>query len=110
MWGAMFFGSRKWRKSAGGASHPGDPASHQMAEPHSEQWDAWRFAAQSTTRAWNEWLAADGRERPELYRSYVCALAKEEQAAVAIARSVSYEATAQEARDTASESEQELAS
>jgi hypothetical protein len=109
MRGAMFFGSRKRRKSAGGASHPSDPASHQTTERHSEQWDAWRFAAQRATRAWKEWLAADGRERPELYRRYVCALAKEEQAALAIERTVSCAATAQGARDTASKSEQELA-
>jgi hypothetical protein len=87
----------------------GNANSNQIAERHSEQWDAWRFAAQRAARAWNEWLAAGGRERPELYRCYVCALAEEEQAAVAIERTVSREATAQHARDTASESEQELA-
>jgi hypothetical protein len=105
----MFFGSRRRQKSVGGASRPGDPASNQMAERHSEQWDAWRFAAQKAARAWNEWLAAGGRERPERYRCYVRALAEEEQAAVAIERTVSREATARHARDTASESEQELA-
>jgi hypothetical protein len=105
----MFFRPRRRQKSVGGASRPGDPASNQMAERHSEQWDAWRFAAQKAARAWNEWLAADGHERPERYRCYVCALAEEEQAAVAIERTVGRDATAQDACDTASESEQELA-
>jgi hypothetical protein len=105
----MFFGSRKRRKSAGGVSHPSDPAPSQTAEPEFVPWRAWRSAAQKATRAWNEWLAADGRERPELYRCYVCALAEEEQAAVAIERAVSREATARDVRDRASESEHELA-
>ena len=105
----MFFGSRKRQKSAGGVSHPSDPAPSQTAEPEFLQWRAWRRAAQKATRAWNEWLAADGRERPELYRCYASALAEEEQAAVEIKRTVSRKATAQHTRDTASESEQELA-
>ena len=72
------------------------------------QWRAWRCAAQKATRAWNEWLAADGHERPELYRCYVRALAEEEQAAVEIERRVSLEADPQRARDRVSESEQGL--
>jgi hypothetical protein len=80
-----------------------------MAEPESVQWRAWRRAAQKATRAWNEWLAADGHERPERYLCYVSALADEEQAAVEIERSISLEANAQHAPDRMRESEQELA-
>jgi hypothetical protein len=74
-----------------------------MAEPESMQWRAWRCAAQKATRAWNEWLAADGHERPERYLCYVSALAEEEQAAVEVARGVSLDANAQNARDRVSE-------
>jgi hypothetical protein len=88
MRGAMSFGSRKRRKSAGGVSHPSDPAPSQTDEPEFVQWSAWRCAAQKTTRAWNEWLAAGRRERPDLYRCYVSALAEEEQAAVEVERAV----------------------
>jgi hypothetical protein len=78
-------------------------------EPAVVPWLAWRCAAQKARRAWNEWLAADGSERPALYRCYVCALAEEEQAAVAIERAVSRGATARDMRGRASESEHELA-
>jgi hypothetical protein len=105
----MFFGSRKPRRSAGGVSHPTDPPPDEMAEPESVQWRAWRCAAQKATRAWNEWLAADGRERPERYHRYVTALAEEEQAAVEVARGVSLDANARRARDRVSESERGLA-
>jgi hypothetical protein len=70
------------------------------------QWRAWRRAAQKATRAWNEWLAADSRERPELYHHYVLALAEEEQAAVEVARGVRFDANAQDGRGRVSESEQ----
>jgi hypothetical protein len=43
----------------------------------------------------NEWLAADDRERPELYRWYVCALAEEEPAAAQLERAVNLEGNAQ---------------
>jgi transketolase len=109
MRGAMFFGPRKQRHSADGVSHPSDPASHHITDQHSEQWHAWRSAAQRATRAWNEWLAADRRERPELYRCYLLALNREEQAAVAIEQAVSRDTTTPDTRDTASKSDQELA-
>jgi hypothetical protein len=96
MRGAMFFGSRKRRDSAGGVSHPSDPAPSQTAEPEFVRWRAWRSAAQKATRAWNEWLAADGRQRPELYRCYVCALAEEELAAAELERTFNLEGNAQE--------------
>jgi hypothetical protein len=75
-----------------------------MAEPEFVPSHTWRRAAQKTTRAWNEWLAAGGRERPELYHCYICALAEEEQAAVEIERGVGLEAKAQHALDRASKS------
>ena len=109
MRGAMFFGSRKRRTSAGGVSHPSGPAPSRMGEPESVQWRAWRCAAQKATRAWNEWLAADRRERPARYLCYVSALAEEEQAAVEVARGVRLAANVQHARDRACESEQRLA-
>jgi hypothetical protein len=62
-------------------------------------WRAWRCAAQKATRAWNEWLAADGHER---YLCYVSALAEEEQAAAAIERAISREASAREVLERAS--------
>lgn len=105
----MFFGSRRRRRSAGSVSRPSDPAPSRMTQPEFVQWRAWRCAAQKARRAWNEWLAADRRERPELYRCYVSALAEEEQAALAIEQTVSLEANAQDARDRVSESEQDLA-
>jgi hypothetical protein len=92
----MFFGSRKRRRSAGGVPHPSDPASRRSAEPELVPWRAWRSAAQKATRAWNEWLAADGSERPALYRCYVYALAEEEQAAAELERTVNLEDNAQE--------------
>jgi hypothetical protein len=79
-----------------GTPDPRDPAPSQTAELELVPCRAWRFAAQKTTRAWNEWLAADSRERPELYHCYVCALAQEEQAAVAIERAVNLEGNSKE--------------
>jgi hypothetical protein len=67
-----------------------------MAEPEFVPWRAWRCAAQKATRAWNEWLAADGCARPERYRCYVCALAEEEQAAAELERTINLEEEAQE--------------
>jgi len=77
----MFFGLMRRHKLTGGASHSIDPAGNEAAYWQSRQWHTWRRSEQKVTRAWNEWLAADGRERPELYRCYISALAEEEQAA-----------------------------
>lgn len=54
----------------------------------------WRRSAQQVTRAWNAWIAAEGRERSsgetddgrERYRAFVSALAEEERAAAEIER------------------------
>jgi hypothetical protein len=102
----MFFSSRKRRRSAGGVSHPSAPAPSQTATTELVAWRAWRSAAQKATRAWNEWLAADGHERPERYRSYVHALAEEEKAAFEVARGVSLHANAHHARNRVNACEQ----
>jgi hypothetical protein len=96
MRGAMFFGSRKRHTPAGGVPHPSDPAPSQTPESQFVPWRIWRRAAQKTTRAWNEWLAADGRDRPERYHRYICALTEEEQAAAELERAVNLEGNAKE--------------
>jgi hypothetical protein len=55
----------------------------------SPQREAWRRAAQSVTRTWSEWSAADSRRRSELYRRYTSALDEEEQAAATLERLLS---------------------
>jgi hypothetical protein len=94
----MFFALRKRQKSAGGASHPSDPAANEAGERQSRQWQTWRRSAQKVTRAWNEWLAGGSRECPELYRRYISALAEEERAAAAIEQTVNLGANAQDPR------------
>jgi hypothetical protein len=51
------------------------------------------------TRTWNEWLAANSRERTELYRRYLCALAEEERAARELERAINLGANVQHASD-----------
>ena len=94
----MFFGSKKRRRSQLGVSQPSDRASDGREQLLSRQWQAWRRSAQKVTRAWNEWLAGGRRERAELYRRYVSALADEERAAAAIAQTVGLGANAQDPR------------
>lgn len=52
------------------------------------QWATWRLAAQSVTRAWNEWSAAGNRDGAELYARYASAIAAEERAATALEHAV----------------------
>jgi hypothetical protein len=40
----------------------------------SREWLAWRCSAQKVTRAWNDWLVADGPAESEAYRRYGAAL------------------------------------
>jgi hypothetical protein len=91
----MFFGSRKGQKSAGGVSHPSGPSGSEAGNRQSPQWRTWRCSVQNVTRAWNEWLAGGSRERPELFRRYISALAEEERAAAAIEQTVNVGANAQ---------------
>ncbi len=55
-------------------------------KPEASQWLMWRRSAQGVTRAWNEWLAADSRQRVERFRCYLSALSAEEHAAVELER------------------------
>ena len=86
--GAISFGSRKPHESGIDASHPTDPAADDTGEPQSPQWLAWRQSAQKVTRAWNEWLAADGPDRREFAHRYISALAEEERAAAVVERTI----------------------
>ena len=84
----MFFERTKRSRPAVHSPDVGDPDASQPGERESGQWLAWRRSAQQVTRAWNEWLAADGRQRPAIYRRYLTALAEEERAAAEIERVV----------------------
>jgi hypothetical protein len=44
--------------------------------------ETWRAATKRVARAWNAWLAAEGRERARAYAAYLDALAQEEIAAL----------------------------
>jgi hypothetical protein len=84
----MFFGARKRSGLADDAWAIGEPCASESGERQARQWLAWRRCAQRVTRAWNEWLAADSRQRPARYRCYLSALAEEEQAAAEVERMV----------------------
>ena len=84
----MLFGPKKRSRPAVHPSSVSNPSESQPGERESGQWLAWRRSAQRVTRAWNEWLAADGRHRPDIYRSYLTALAEEERAAAEVERVV----------------------
>lgn len=74
------------RPERGGPSGPeAEPVDRNDPPP---QWTSWRQAAQSVTRAWNEWSAASGRDRAELYARYASAIAAEERAATALEHEV----------------------
>ncbi len=50
----------------------------------SEQLERWRTAARRVAQAWDLWLASDPAERDWAHEVYVEALAREEQAALAL--------------------------
>jgi hypothetical protein len=52
----------------------------------SEHLKEWRSAAKRVARAWDYWLAADESERDWAHEVYSEALAREEQAALVLAR------------------------
>ena len=89
----MFFGSGKRHETASRASRPSDPGANAIEGRQSLQWHTWRRSAQTVTRTWHEWLAANSRERTELYRRYLCALAEEERAATELERALNLGAT-----------------
>ena len=92
------FRSRNRHNPTAGVSHPSELPGDEAGELQSRQWQTWRRSAQRVTRAWNEWLAGGRRERAELYRRYVSALADEERAAAAVAQTVGLGANAQDPR------------
>jgi hypothetical protein len=80
------FGPKKNRTDGAGLAAEAESAEEPTSREAivSPQREAWRRAAQSVTRAWSEWSAADRRSRAELYRRYLSALDEEEQAAAAL--------------------------
>jgi hypothetical protein len=82
----MLFGPKKSHRTRQGASQPSDSVGNEAVEQQSRQWHAWRLSSQKVTRTWNEWLAADGRERATSYARYISALTEEERAATEIER------------------------
>ena len=50
----------------------------------SEELERWRTAARRVAQAWDLWLASDPAERDWAHEVYVEALAREEQAALAL--------------------------
>jgi magnesium-transporting ATPase (P-type) len=56
-----------------------------MRGRQTEQLQDWRRSAQSVTRAWNGWLAAEGCDRGVRYWAHLAALADEERAATEVA-------------------------
>jgi hypothetical protein len=87
----MFFVPRKRHGSRRGASQPSDPVGNEAVEQQSREWQAWRLSAQKVTRTWNEWLAADGRQRAASYTRHISALTEEERAAAEIELSVKHD-------------------
>ena len=85
----MFFRSRR-RQSARDNSRAADDSDTGIPETkrQTQQLVEWRRSAQRVTRAWNGWLAADGRDRAIRYRVFVAALADEERAAAEVERMV----------------------
>jgi len=75
----MGFGKRA--KFATGDEDPTDPGDGEAQQRTASEWIAWRRAAQKVARAWNEWSAADGRDRAGRYERYASAIAAEERAA-----------------------------
>lgn len=83
------FGWRNRGKGGEGVTLGGEHLSCENADRASPQRETWRRAAQTVTRTWSEWSAADGRKRSELYRRYTSALDEEEQAASKLERLLS---------------------
>ena len=85
----MFFGPKKKNTGEQDAATQGDRRIGQATDRASRQREAWRRAAQSVTRTWSEWSAADCRRRSELYGRYMSALDAEELAAARLERALS---------------------
>jgi len=91
----MFFRGGKRRVSGRDASRSSDPEANRSQLKQSEQWRSWQLCAQKVWRAWNEWLATDRRQRAELYRRYIAALAEEERAAAKLEHLIKCDAQTQ---------------
>jgi hypothetical protein len=93
------FGPKKSSNDDHGLVAPGVPVSREVTPDQvttdrvSPQREAWRRAAQSVTRTWSEWSAADSRRRSELYSRYTSALDEEEEAAATLERFLTDDAT-----------------
>ena len=85
----MFFRSRR-HESARDNPHVCDrgDAGTDPTSPQNRELMEWRRSAQSVTRAWNAWLAADRRDRGVRYCAFVAALADEERAATEVKRMI----------------------
>lgn len=84
------------RGSTGGIPPMGDSGAEQAAQRQTQQLEDWRRSAQRVTRAWNAWLAADGRDRAARYGAFVVALAEEERAAAEVRRMIEHSEAVQD--------------
>jgi hypothetical protein len=82
----MIFKSKKRAKPVDGVPDLMDVSRTVACGGKSREWLAWWRSAQTVSRAWNEWLAADSSRRPGIYRRYLSALAAEERAAAELER------------------------
>jgi hypothetical protein len=86
----MFFRFGRHRSARGEprvADHS-DARIEATALRQTRQMREWRRSAQRVTRAWNAWLAAEGRDRGVRYRAFDAALADEERAAAEVERMI----------------------
>ena len=86
----MFFRSRRRRSSQDNprAAEHSDGGIPETTLRQTRQMQEWRRSAQRVTRAWNAWLAAEGRDRGARYHAFAAALAEEERAAAEVERMV----------------------
>jgi hypothetical protein len=86
----VFFRLRRHQSARGNrrvADHS-DAGTDDTTAQETQRLVEWRRSAQRVTRAWNAWLAADGRDRALRYRVFVAALADEERAAAEVERMI----------------------
>jgi hypothetical protein len=79
---------KKRQRNRRDVSQSSDPVGNEPVKQQSRQWQAWRVSAQKVTRTWNEWLAADGRQRAASYSLLHLCPTEEERAAAEIERIV----------------------
>ena len=86
----MFFRSRRRRSSQDNprAAEHSDGGIPETTLRQTRQMQEWRRSAQRVTRAWNAWLAAEGRDRGVRYHAFAAALADEERAAAEVERMI----------------------